>query len=35
MQKRIIDQNSPDASLSNQHWLNAEALSRPPLFNDQ
>ena len=27
MQKRIIDQNTPEASLSNQHWLNAEALA--------
>jgi len=27
MLKRIIDQNTQDASLSNQHWLNAEVLA--------
>ena len=27
MRKRIMDQNTEDASVSNQHWLNAEALA--------
>ena len=27
MQKRIIEQNTQERSLSNQHWLNAEALA--------